>query len=226
MTEKRVILLFIKGPIKGLVKSRLAVDLGQDAALELYRNFVLDSIETIRKTGCAFRIFFYPAWTRHAVTVLLGPQYQCMAQEGRDLGERMEHAFSRVFSEGWHRAVLMGSDIPDLTADVILDAFESLQANDVVIGPAEDGGYYLIGFNDSTFAPRIFNGIAWSTNTVFPATIEKLKSYPARIHFAPRWRDVDTVDDLRALYERTKDTAFHESRTLAYLLRENIFKEP
>lgn len=226
MPEKRIILLFVKGPVRGLVKSRLAAGLGQDSALELYRNFVLDTLETVRKTGCEFRIFFHPARTRHTVTALLGPEYQYIAQEGTDLGQRMEHAFRRAFSDGWRRAVLVGSDIPDLTADVILEAFESLKANDVVVGPAEDGGYYLIGFNDSTFAPRIFSGIEWSTDRVFPETIERLKSRPVRIHFAPRWRDVDTMDDLRALYARNKDNAFRKSRTMAYLVREMIFKEP
>jgi rSAM/selenodomain-associated transferase 1 len=227
MSDKPIVLLFIKAPIKGQVKSRLAADVGEEATLELYKNFVLDSIETVEKSAYPFRICFYPPEGEEIVTAWLGRQYPYLMQEGNDLGLRMGNAFGHIFWEGFTSALLIGSDIPDLPSAVIRSAFESLKENDVVIGPAADGGYYLIGFNNNSFLPRIFQGIAWSTNTVVQTTLDILKGASLRVHIAPEWKDVDTLGDLRALYERNRDTAFDKSRTMTYLIkhRERLFRK-
>jgi len=227
MSDKPIVLLFIKAPVKGQVKSRLAADIGEEAALGLYENFVLDSIETAEKSAYPFRICFYPAESEGLVAAWLGPQYPYLAQEGNDLGLRMGNAFRRIFSEGFTSALLIGSDIPDLPPAMIRSAFESLKKNDVVIGPAADGGYYLIGFNSKSFLSSIFQGIAWGANTVFQKTLDLLKGASLRVHIAPEWKDVDTLDDLRALYERKRDTAFDKSRTMTYLVkhRERLFSK-
>ena len=227
MSEKPIVLLFIKAPIKGQVKSRLAADVGEETTLELYKNFVLDIVETVETSGYPFRICFYPSGGEEIVSDWLGRQYLYLAQEGDDLGLRMGNAFRRIFLEGFTSALLIGSDIPDLPSAVIQSAFESLKKNDVVIGPAADGGYYLIGFNNNSFLPRIFQGIAWGTNTVFLKTLDILKGASLRVHLAPEWKDVDTLGDLRDLYERNRDTAFDKSRTMTYLIkhRERLFSK-
>src|SRR5574337_1737342 len=141
MRKEGIVLLFMKAPAGGRVKSRLAADLGEDAAAEIYRNFVLASVSMLEAAGGPFRICFYPRDAEAHVVGWLGPGYRYMAQEGNDLGERMENAFSRVFSEGFRRVVLIGSDIPDLPASFVRAAFAELRTHDVVLGPAQDGGY-------------------------------------------------------------------------------------
>jgi rSAM/selenodomain-associated transferase 1 len=218
MTDKSIVLLFIKAPFKGRVKSRLAVAVGEEAVLELYKNFVLDIIDALSISGYPFRICLYPPDAEETITTWLGG-HPVEPQVGNDLGERMEMAFKKIFSEGFTSAILIGSDIPDLTPAVFHEALESLNENDAVIGPAADGGYYLIGFNQRSFLPRIFHGIHWSTDTVFQETMDILKKSSLRMHLVPQWKDVDTLEDLKALFERNRNSGFTESRTMTYLIR-------
>ena len=222
MPDKFVILLFIKAPVRGHVKSRLAAAIGDETALELYKNFILDTIDTVKKTGYPFRICYYPPDAGAEVSSWLAGQYRIMPQHGGDLGERMENAFIRCFSEGFERAILIGSDLPDLTPAVLREAMASLAENDVVIGPASDGGYYLIGFHKHTLMPRVFHGMSWSTETVFQETMAILQNSALSIDQAPKWNDVDTVEDLRALCKRSKDTEFDKSRTMTYLSNNEV----
>jgi rSAM/selenodomain-associated transferase 1 len=217
MPDKPIILLFIKAPVKGRVKSRLASSIGEEAALEVYGNFIHDSIDTVEKSGYPYRICYYPFADRAALSGLPGRESSFMPQEGNDLGARMENAFLRTFAEGFTSAVLIGSDIPDLPVGVFFGAFDALKKNDVVIGPAGDGGYYLIGFNKDSFFPGIFHGMTWSTGKVFQETMGRLNEASLRVHRALLWKDVDTLDDLRALFERNGSTAFQKSKTMAYL---------
>ncbi len=222
MPDKSAILLFIKAPVRGEVKSRLAAVVGDETALELYKNFILDIIGSVKKTGYPFRACYYPPDAGAEVSSWLAGQYHIMPQQGRDLGERMENAFIRCFSEGFERAILIGSDLPDLTPAVLQEAMGSLAGNDVVIGPASDGGYYLIGFHKHTLMPRVFQGIPWSTETVFQKTMAILKNSALSVHQAPKWNDVDTMEDLRALCKRSEDTEFDKSRTMTYLINNNV----
>jgi uncharacterized protein len=224
MADKAVILLFVKAPVKGQVKSRLAAEVGEETALDLYRCFVLDIVNTLDNSCHPFRMFFYPHDGDSALATLLGRRHHFLPQEGNDLGKRMENAFRRIFSEGFDRAVLIGSDIPDLTPAVFHEALDSLENNDVVIGPAADGGYYLIGFHKRSLLPRIFDEREWSTDRVFRETLEILRGASLRIHLAPEWRDVDTREDLSALAARSRGTLFDKSRTMAYLREKGVIK--
>jgi glycosyltransferase A (GT-A) superfamily protein (DUF2064 family) len=103
---------------------------------------------------------------------------------------------------GYKRVVLIGSDIPDLPMKYIEEAFQSLKRMDAVIGPAYDGGYYLIGFKDKTFSPQVFEGIAWGTTSVFDETMKKLNRFGRAVHTLPWQRDIDTAEDLRYLKGR------------------------
>lgn len=207
----------MKAPVKGDVKTRIASGLGQEFALDLYKNFVLDILQTLERLPYPFRICFYPPDSRHATECWIGSRYRYYRQEGFDLGEKMEKAFLQAFSEGLHRAVLIGSDVPDLKGELIDQAFGSLETNDIVLGPAADGGYYLIGFNAGSFLPAAFRGISWSSGSVLRETLSVLRQASRRIHLLPQWHDVDVPADLDALVRRNEGTAFKGSRTMRFL---------
>ena len=127
----------------------------------------------------------------------------------------MENAFAHLFSSGFERGLLIGSDIPDLPHELIEEAFSALDEKDAVIGPASDGGYFLIGFRHSTFLRDIFRGIAWSTGSVYRETMEIFEKAGYRVHVLHEWSDVDTIDDLRSLYRRNRNTSFRDSLTMS-----------
>jgi rSAM/selenodomain-associated transferase 1 len=127
----------------------------------------------------------------------LGDQYLYMPQTGENLGERMKNGFAEAISMNFKRVVLIGSDIPDLPLGFIEEAFASLREKDAVIGPSLDGGYYLIGFKNETFSPRVFEGIHWSTESVFEKTLRLLEQEGLTVHTLQPLRDIDTVEDLR-----------------------------
>lgn len=211
------ILLFLRHPAPGRVKSRLAAVLGDDAALELYRCFVLDILDAIELTGRHHRICVHPPDAIPAVSAWLGAHRSYLPQTGADLGERMEQAFRAEFTEGRERAILIGSDIPDLPALVLHEALDALDRHDAVIGPARDGGYYLIGFRREEFVPSIFRNIAWSRQDVFERTMAVFRRTRSPVHVLRQWQDVDTLEDLRDLRARSEGTLFSGSRTMACL---------
>ncbi len=217
MHDKPIILLFIKAPLKGRIKSRLAAAIGNDAALELYQRFVLDTIDTVEALAIPVRICFYPPDAVAAIRTWLGSERDCVPQRGNDLGERMERAFEQVFQEGYERALLIGSDIPELTGAVMHEALAALDTHGAVLGPAADGGYYLIGFTATAFVPSVFHDIAWSTSTVCDETLAKVRQSGRRVHLLPKLHDVDTKDDLSIFFKQHRNDPAGPSRTLAYL---------
>lgn len=120
-------------------------------------------------------------------------------QQGDDLGKRMRLAFETAFSEGYARCILTGSDLPGLDPKLIKSAFETLKKSPACIGPAKDGGYYLIGFQQERFSKSIFQDIKWSTESVFPETLIKLNEKGLPTAILPQFSDIDTVDDLLQL---------------------------
>jgi rSAM/selenodomain-associated transferase 1 len=211
----RSVLLFVKSPEKGKVKSRLSAAIGEEIALDIYKSFVLDILETVERAGYPLSIWFYPPEAKEIMSTWLGKGFVYMPQEGDDLGERMRNAFHRSFSEGLDKVILIGSDIPDIRDSVIDEAFGSLENSGAVIGPASDGGYYLIGFSKSTFMPDVFRGIPWSTESVFQETVRILERPGFRIHVLPEKSDVDTLDDLRSFFMRNRDSELGPSRTMS-----------
>ena len=199
----RCLLFFVKYPEKGKVKSRLAAVIGDDSAVRLYKNLVTQMLSTLRKGTFPFYICFFPKNTKKAIQDWLGCKYRYIPQNGRDLGERMKNSFVEVFKMGSKRVVLVGSDIPDLPLEFMEEAFSSLKKKDAVIGPAYDGGYYLLGFKDKTFSPRVFEGMPWGTETVFDKTVQALKRLGQKVHTLPYQRDIDTAEDLKRLKGKT-----------------------
>jgi rSAM/selenodomain-associated transferase 1 len=197
--DDRCLLFFVKNPEKGQVKKRLAASIGPDKALRLYKSFLLNILFTLNKGTFLFYVCFYPADALQSLKRWLGEDYLYMPQQGEDLGERMRNSFVEAFDMGFKRVVLIGSDIPDLPLEFIEEAFASLEEKDVVIGPTFDGGYYLIGFRDKTFLPQVFKGILWGRESVFEDTTKVLNQEKRSIYTLKRWRDIDTIDDLRNL---------------------------
>jgi rSAM/selenodomain-associated transferase 1 len=219
MGNKHCVIMFLKSPDVGAVKSRLAATVQADVALELYRCFVSDMMGMIAEGGYSLTIFFYPPESEEKIARWLGQEHTFFPQSGDDLGERMKNAFRTVFSQGVASAILIGTDIPDLPARIIDEALTSLTGHDAVLGPTYDGGYYLIGFRADTFLPQAFDGISWSSPEVFAQTLCALETAGCRVHVLQRWRDIDTFEDLEALFRDSQSTPFTGSATIGYMRR-------
>jgi rSAM/selenodomain-associated transferase 1 len=222
--DERCQVVFVKYPEKGQVKVRLSQDIGKLAAVELYKNFILDLLEILNNLAIPLWICFYPNDAQEKLSHWLGTQYHYIPQNGHNLGERMKNAFIQAFSSGFKKVILIGSDIPDLPKDFINEAFLSLSTHDAVIGPAFDGGYYLIGFRHDKFIPEAFEGLTWSTDTVLEKTITIFKQKDLTIHLLPKWSDIDTVLNLKDLVLRHQNTTFQHSKTISYLLKHETIK--
>jgi uncharacterized protein len=193
----RVLAVFLKEPRPGAVKTRLADALGPVAAAGLYRLLAEAVLEaTVPKPGEYERlVFFDPPGAADALRAWL-PGVRLLPQAGGDLGARMRDAFARAFRRGATRVALVGTDVPGVTRATVVSALEALDGADVVLGPAVDGGYYLIAL--ACARPELFAGIAWSTGTVLEATLAQAAHAGLRVRQLERLRDLDTVDDLRA----------------------------
>jgi len=217
--KDRCVIVFLKVPQKTSVKTRLAESLGQDIATDLYKYFVADILETLKKSRHNFIICFYPPDDRPEAAGWLGHSQTLLPQLGNNLGTRMSNAFDDSFSKGFRNMILIGTDFPDLPAEIIDQAFKYLPENDAVIGPSVDGGYYLIGFNADTFLPAVFDDMPWGTENVFEKTIKVLNNKGLKIHILPKWRDIDTFEDLEVFYKTYSENKSTATNTAAYLKR-------
>jgi rSAM/selenodomain-associated transferase 1 len=223
MIKDRCLIIFIKYPEKGMVKSRLAERFGDEFAAGLYENFIFDLLAILDDMACRMQLYFYPPEKEAEIRELFGDKYEYLPQHGADLGERMSDAFTRSFAEGFSSVILIGSDLPDLPRRIIEEAFAALESqNDAVIGPAADGGYYLIGLKKQAFTPDIFRGLSWSTSSVLAQTTNILQASGHRLCFVDEWFDVDTGADLMSLIARSQKTDFAHSRTMAFLKKRGL----
>jgi rSAM/selenodomain-associated transferase 1 len=224
MMLNRCLIVFVKYPQPGQVKSRLAKDYDDDFAADLYRSFVLDILECVVNGDWHLRIYFDPPEREVEIKKLFGNDHEYQPQCGTDLGARMKNAFDDCFSEGFKSIILIGSDFPDLSLTLIESAFAVLDSTcDAVIGPAADGGYYLIGFRNDNFLPAIFEGLTWGTPLVLEKTIRILKDKNYNMQLIDVWHDIDTGNDLLGLIERNKRTKFADSRTMNFLRASKYF---
>lgn len=211
------ILFFIKYPEPGRVKTRLADVIGTKAALGLYRCFIKDLLITVKNVRADIRFCYTPADALKKFKNLLGNNYYYFPQPDDTLGQRMLESFKDAFSGNYKKAVVIGSDSPDLGSEMINNAFDLLNDNQAVIGPAADGGYYLLGFNRKDFLPDIFKNIDWSTDKVFPDTMKIFKKNGYIVSKLPRWHDIDTFNDLKELYKRNLKKQFSGSETFLFI---------
>jgi rSAM/selenodomain-associated transferase 1 len=214
----RCLAFLVRHPEPGKVKTRLAKKYGNAFAAELYGYFVEDLLEMLEPGNYHLEIFFTPSEKSLEIRQRFGSRFSYTPQEGKDLGARMKTAFHSCYAKGFTTVALIGSDAPDLTMNVIEEAFLSIESgNDAVVGPAFDGGYYLIGFHADTFAPAIFKDMPWGESGVFEKTVKRLHDRGYRIHLAPTWHDIDTEEDLHALHVRHSNSTDSHLRTVAFL---------
>ncbi len=217
MSDSVCILLFVKAPQPGKVKTRLAKSIGVVHATRLYECFVSDTLQNLRQLNAQVLVYYTPVDSEAAVKTWLAeqlPGLMFQAQQGQDLGAKLHHAFAQAFQLGYAKAIALGSDSPDLPIDFLQQAIIALTGETVVIGPAADGGYYTIGFTQLGFLPQVFEQIAWSTSTVYAETLTHLKTRP--VYSLPTWFDIDTLVDLKALQMRLQTTEV-ACQTLRYL---------
>ncbi|HUG37968.1 MAG TPA: TIGR04282 family arsenosugar biosynthesis glycosyltransferase [Candidatus Limnocylindrales bacterium] len=182
-------------------KSRLHGPLGVEAATLLYRCFLLDQLDAV--IALAPRIVplvaFTPVRGRSRMAALAPPRLRLVAQEEGHLGQRMSRLLAGLLGDGHRGAIVMGSDLPTLPMDHVLEAAGMLETDraDLVLGPSDDGGYYLVGLTRP--APALFDGIPWSTAQVLALTLDRARGLGLRVHLLPPWYDVDTAADLARL---------------------------
>lgn len=214
----RCLMVFVRHPEPGRVKTRLARTYGDRFAAELYGCFVDDLLAELERGSCRPEILFTPAGKGREIRQRFGGRFAYTPQAGEGLGERMANAFRSCFARGFATALLIGSDFPDLTAEVVEGAFQALEnAHDAVLGPACDGGYYLIGFRAAAFEPAVFTEMPWGERTVCEETLNRLRARGYRIHLAQAWHDIDTEEDLAAFRARHVNGPFSRSRTMTFL---------
>ncbi|MHC4456099.1 MAG: TIGR04282 family arsenosugar biosynthesis glycosyltransferase [Planctomycetota bacterium] len=219
------ILFFVKFPASGLVKTRLAEQLGEETATCLYKGFVTDILENLLNLKVNFDIFFAPSDAQQKFCLWLGNKYSYIPQTGDNLGEKMKNAFEHAFTNNCTRVIIIGSDSPDLPAEFFNRSFKALESHDAIVGPSGDGGYYLIGFSKDAFLSEAFESVAWSTPQVCEQTLNILKKHERDVYLLPQWYDVDTLDDLKTIVSRNVNTAFNKSKTFRYLTSSKFWSE-
>lgn len=193
------LLIFVKNEEAGKTKTRLAASIGDDEALEVYRKLLKHTFDET-KTLDAVKEVWYSRYIEENDLWSLG-EYKKKVQIGGNLGERMAHAFNESYRDLKDRkVVIIGSDCAELTGKVLSEAFTSLEDHDFVIGPAKDGGYYLLGMR--VFVAEVFTDIQWSTGSVFEETVEKIKSLGMNFDTLRPLNDIDTIEDWLPVKDR------------------------
>lgn len=202
MHTKNILLIFVKNPEKGRVKTRLAQDIGDEKALTAYEKLLHYTRKIIysMKTE-AIRQVWYSRFVPDDDHWFKG-KFEKKVQQGETLGERMRLAFEKAFASGFDKAVIIGSDCAQLTGDILDKAYQELGVSDVVIGPSEDGGYYLLGMKD--FHPELFDNINWSTQRVYEQTQSRIIQSGLTLSTLPVLNDVDTIEDWNEVKEQFK----------------------
>lgn len=191
--KNNALIIFARKPELGKVKTRLAASIGDKNALKIYQQ-LLNHTKVIAGDAAAETHVFLTAFTDDT----FWKDFENHLQEGDSLGDKMLHAFTTLFKIGYQHCVIIGSDCPSLTHEIVNDAFAALNHNDIVIGPAADGGYYLLGMN--TLHTTIFENKQWSTNTVCSDTIEDAQLHQLTYFLLPTLNDVDEVTDVPAAW--------------------------
>lgn len=204
LTPHAALVIFAKAPTPGKVKTRLCPPLTPDEAATLHGSFVLDMLERTKVAAAKLQlpyhrylacapsselVFFKIMEERHGVRLL--------DQVGESLGQRMHHTFVDLFAKGYKQVIIVGTDVPTLPLSIYQESLMLLGKSDVVLGPALDGGYYLIGLKQP--AEQLFTGVPWSTDQVLAVTQQNAKALGLSVELTSAWRDIDTIADLQSL---------------------------
>lgn len=194
----------------GAVKTRLAASIGSENAASLYREFVQQTLGRHAQIGGSRSVWIWPPEKSSEFSHVRGDNWSIEHQADGDLGQKMLDFFQRTLSgnttsEGPPKSVLIGTDSPDLPTELIENAFHLLDQNACVLGPSQDGGYYLIGMNQ--LIPSVFARIQWSSPQVFRQTVARLDEAGVQWAQLPEWNDIDELDDLQQLQGKLVDLA-------------------
>tara|TARA_R110000868_G_scaffold81946_1_gene231679 strand:+ start:1121 stop:1726 length:606 start_codon:yes stop_codon:yes gene_type:complete len=184
------LIIFTRNPELGKVKTRLAKTIGNEKALEVYRDLLSHTMKVTEIIDCDKFVFYDKNIELN--DIWSNDLFEKKIQFGVDLGAKMQNAFQELFNLGYKKCIIVGSDLFDLQAKHITEAFDKLERNDTVIGPAEDGGYYLLGLQQ--IIPALFSNKNWGTETVLKDTLKELSSYS--VEFLETLNDIDTFEDL------------------------------
>lgn len=196
---EEAIFLFVRFPEPGQAKTRLIPELGARRAAEVCRKMaeqVADTVREFERPGLLRVAYFSPADKEPEIREWLGNDFHYVAQPAGDLGRRLEDAFVGGFRKGARRIVAIGTDCVEITEEIISEAFEALYQVDAAIGPALDGGYYLMGLNRPCHS--IFRGIPWSTDKALRETLARLRGCGLNVRLLPPLNDIDSPEDLKA----------------------------
>lgn len=191
--DRRILGIFAKQPIVGQAKTRLAETTSADWAQRVANALLVDSLARFERVEAKRAIVFAPADAAAFFSNLANGRYELLAQADGDLGQRLQNFFNQARARGFTRIIAIGTDSPTLPTEFIERAFRLLENHDVVIGPAFDGGYYLIGCGP--LSVPVFIDIPWSTPRVLEETVKCLVAASARLAILPPWYDIDTTDD-------------------------------
>ena len=190
-TSKNALIIFTRNPELGKCKTRLAKTIGDEAALEIYKH-LLKHTASVSETVNADKFVFYSENIKKD-DIWNASHFKKKLQNGSNLGERMENAFTELLNLGYQKVVIIGSDLLDLDSALIDDAFNQLNHFEHVIGPAKDGGYYLLGIK--TLNPNLFKNKHWGTASVLKDTLNNLKH--STVHLLKELNDIDTFEDIK-----------------------------
>jgi len=218
MNNSRALIIFAKQPATGRVKTRLTPPLSPGEAAELYRCMLCDTLAKVRRLPGIVPVIFYqddPGAGEYFQS--LAPEMEALPQRGSDLGERMQLAFAEMFGRGHAEVAIIGSDSPDLPGEFIVRSFRLLAdgGKDLVVGPTEDNGYYLLAMR--RVWRELFHAMPWSTAEVLPLTLARADSAGISTGLLPVWYDIDAAADLRR-------PELADERNDAFLTREFLAK--
>ncbi|MGQ4810472.1 Phosphoenolpyruvate guanylyltransferase [Candidatus Entotheonellaceae bacterium PAL068K] len=200
------LVIMAKAPQAGEVKTRLCPPLSPQEAAALYRGFLLDMIAKARRLHTTHPVIAYTPTSQRQMFADTAPDFPLMPQQGTDLGIRMATCFAQLFAEGYTEVLLTGSDLPTLPLAYLQQAVDLVTAPyiDVVLGPSEDGGYYLIGLR--RLYSELFENMTWSTNRVLTETVQRAEARGLEVARLPVWYDIDTAADLERLQATLRST--------------------
>lgn len=211
------LIVVAKQPAPGQNKTRLTPPLTAEAAAQLYQSFLLDTLDIIRSVPGVRPIIAYLPDMADDYFHSLAPDFDLLRQQGPDLGARLDNALTHCLTNGFRRAVVMDSDSPTLPVEYVREAFSALETADGVLGPCDDGGYYLIGLTRP--APRLLRDVQMSTPVVVRDTLALAAAENLAVTQLPHWYDVDTPADLERLCAELitlpRDRGLHTRRLLS-----------
>jgi uncharacterized protein len=197
---ENAVIIFVKNPRLGKVKTRLAATIGNDKALNIFLDLTAHTLKAVENAAGDRYIYF-----SDEIDTSIGQNaltFKKRVQSGVDLGEKMKNAFSDVLNCSYHKVLIIGTDCPGISPGIIQSAFNKLTDTDVVIGPAADGGYYLLGMK--ALHPRLFDNIEWSTSAVLQTTVERCTQNNLRYQLLEELNDIDEEKDLVHFYKLLK----------------------